>query len=263
MILRDRGYLLLDLAPQTATQIKAVFSTGVQFFRSSPSEKHRNGLPDDFGYRPIGIEYSTTPDQPDMAESFSVCARMDASQLSSPLARLLYSKMLEVFDVFERTLEAIATDLQKSLNPNSAFRQGAFRQWSRLQLNYSRPAELTTSFINETHEDGDFLTIACSTAPGLELSPGQGAFIPKETRLGQALVLPGEIAWLLSGGLIRPCWHRVRTEANELERMALLFFGDLDPRLCQPWVHNEVNAHVNIGDRVLKSVGRFGLKGFK
>jgi hypothetical protein len=44
--------------------------------------------------------------------------------------------------------------------------------------------------------------------------------------------------------------------------MALLFFGDLDPRLCEPWVRNQVNASVDISKRVLKSVNRFGLQGF-
>lgn len=261
--LRDEGFLSIDLAPQTAKKIEDAFSIGKQFFQSSLDEKNQNSLPDDFGYRPIGIEYSASPDLPDMAESFSVCARMDSARLSSHLARMLYNVMLDVFDVFEITVEAIATELQKSLNANSDLPQGAFRQWSRLQLNYSRPSEMTTPFINEPHEDGDFLTIACSTGPGLELRSAEGASIPKETALGEVLVIPGEIAWLLSGGLIRPCWHCVRPQAGEIERMALLFFGDLDPRLCQPWVQNEVNAHVNIGERVLKSVGRFGLKGFK
>jgi isopenicillin N synthase-like dioxygenase len=75
--------------------------------------------------------------------------------------------------------------------------------------------------------------------------------------------MPGDIAYLLSGGRIRPLYHRVQTDINFEERMALLFFADVSPELCDPWVINEVNRNVNIGDRVLNNSQRFGVQAFK
>src|SRR5258708_30685865 len=40
------------------------------------------------------------------------------------------------------------------------------------------------------------------------------------------------------------------------ERLALLFFGDIDPKVCDPWVMNSVNAGIDIGARVQASVAR-------
>ena len=74
--------------------------------------------------------------------------------------------------------------------------------------------------------------------------------------------MPGEILWLLSGGQIRPLYHRVRREPGCSERLALLLFGDINPRLCWPWVHTDINEGVDIGARVLTNSNRFGLGGF-
>jgi hypothetical protein len=74
--------------------------------------------------------------------------------------------------------------------------------------------------------------------------------------------LPGQIASLLSGGMIQPLYHQVIANHNVSERIAYLFFGDIDPQACTPWVTTEQNAGVDIGARVRTSVNRFGLTGF-
>jgi hypothetical protein len=45
--------------------------------------------------------------------------------------------------------------------------------------------------------------------------------------------------------------------------MALLFFADIDPALCKPWIENETNLGVDIGARVLTNALRFGLKPYQ
>jgi isopenicillin N synthase-like dioxygenase len=79
----------------------------------------------------------------------------------------------------------------------------------------------------------------------------------------ELLVVSGEILWLLSGGRIRPIHHQVRPVAFRQERMSVLFFADLHPSLCQPWVVNQTNYHIDIGERVLKNATRFGLTEWK
>jgi hypothetical protein len=39
-----------------------------------------------------------------------------------------------------------------------------------------------------------------------------------------------------------------------------LFFADINPKLCQPWVSNEINRNVDIGSLVLKNPTRYGLE---
>jgi isopenicillin N synthase-like dioxygenase len=261
--LKSQGYLSLELGQMTSDKIAAVFLAGGQFFTTSAAEKNASRLPNDFGYRPVGIEYSSAPDRPDLAESFSVSARTSNASLGNPLAQTLFNSMREVFDDLEAIVEQVGVQLAETLGESIGPElRGGFHRWSRLQLNYSRPAQVEAPFINEPHEDGDFMTLACATGPGLELKTSSTAFTSAATSAGEALVIPGEILWLLSGGLIEPLWHCVRPQIRATERMALLFFGDLDPGLCEPWIHNEINSNVNIAEKVLRSVTRFGLKGF-
>ena len=106
------------------------------------------------------------------------------------------------------------------------------------------------------------MTIACATGSGLEVQMTNNEFRSMPSGLEELLIMPGEIIWLLSGGQIRPLYHRVRLHHQNPKRMALLFFGDIDPCCCDPWISNEINRQVDIGTRVLASVNRFGLKGF-
>jgi len=133
-------------------------------------------------------------------------------------------------------------------------------QWSCLQMNYARPSEVLAEFINEPHEDGHLITIGYATGPGLEIQTAQHGLQPLVPGQGQFVVMPGEIAYLLSGGLILPLYHCVKCDRTLPERMSLQFFADIDPRLCIPWCRNEVNANVDIGARVLTNARRFGLQ---
>jgi isopenicillin N synthase-like dioxygenase len=263
---KNDGFLLLPLGADARHAVLETLDAAYEFFRGPLAEKNRNRLPEDCGYRPCGIEYSQSPERPDQIESFSATVRTRAAiaQLHSAGARRLYDRMLATIEQLEPIAEAITIELADSLSGRSWGQElgGAFRLWSRLQLNYSRPAQTVAGFIHDPHEDGNLLTLACATGPGLEMQTESGGFQPVTAPPGQLLIMPGEIAWLLSGGQIRPFWHRVRPSAREKERLALLFFGDIDPRQCQPWVANSINAHVDIGACVLKSVTRFGLVGF-
>lgn len=264
--LKNDGFLLIPLTKQACKNVAATFDAAYTFFRAPPEEKNKNVLLEELGYRPTGIEYSQSPDRPDPIESFTVDGRADAApaDCKTAAARELYERMLSTFDVFERVAEAITVRLANALGGKSAGTslRSALRRWSCLQLNYSRPADAAAPFINEAHEDGHLFTVSCANGPGLEVQTAEGDFTPITTAPGEVLVMPGEIVWLLSGGQIRPLYHRVRREPGCGERLALLYFGDIPPRLCRPWVHSRVNEGVDIGGRVLTNATRFGLGGF-
>jgi isopenicillin N synthase-like dioxygenase len=264
--LRVDGFFLLKISEDIQEKLRATFDAGYSFFHTTLEEKLLYRFPEEMGYRPFGIEYSQTPTYPDQVESFTVSRRVPTpiSELHSRTVRVLCERMLATFDEIELIAETVTIELATAISHRPVIEQmrGTFRRWSRLQLNYSRPSKVALPFINEPHEDGDFITISCSNAPGLEVQMTNNEFTPITTVPGEVLLLPGEIAWLLSGGQIRPAFHRVRPHHHYSERMALLFFGDIDPHHCQPWVENELNQHVDIGARILTSVNRFGLKGF-
>lgn len=268
--LRKDGFFLHRISEAAQQNISETIAAAFSFFRLSLEDKQLNRLPEEMGYRPFGIEYSQSPAHPDQIESFSVNPRIvdKLLELPSGAAKVLCNRMLASFDVLESIAETTIIHLANKIGGHAVGRQlhGAFHHRSRLQVNYSRPAETTFSHINEAHEDGDLVTIACASGPGLEIQRFNGRFngqfTPLTTGSGEVLIMPGEIAWLLSGGQIRPLYHRVRPLANQVERIALLFFGDIDPTLCEPWMLNEINRGVDIKSRVLTSVTRFGLKGF-
>jgi isopenicillin N synthase-like dioxygenase len=244
-------------------QLLEIFNLGRIFFQEEISEKLRNTLPNDTGYRPLGVEYSQSAARPDQVESFSICRALeyyDTSSLSFS-ARALHEALFSAFDSFEATAEKLAVTLAEKLTgrPYTEKLRGGLRRYSLLQLNYSQPAKTQTDYINETHEDGSFLTLTLVTAPGLEIQDVNGSFLPVAPDLSELLVMSGEILSLLTGGEIRPVLHRVARVAAIPERMSLLFFADLDPALCQPWVSNETNAEIDIGELVRKNPVRFGL----
>lgn len=264
--LKEDGFSLHAISDLDQQNVTNTIAAAFSFFRRPLNEKRLNVLPEEMGFRPFGIEYSQSPECPDQLESFTVSPRIEKSHLELPskAARDLCGRMLKTFNVFEAFAEDLVIHLANVIRGHSSgvSLQGAFHYWSRLQINYSRPAEVTLRDINQAHEDGDLVTIACATGPGLEIQRFNGEFMPLTTASGEVVVMPGEIAWLLSGGRIRPLFHRVRPVAAQVERIALLFFGDIDPKFCEPWISSEVNRTVDIQSRVLTSVNRFGLKGF-
>jgi isopenicillin N synthase-like dioxygenase len=137
---------------------------------------------------------------------------------------------------------------------------GGAHQWSTLQINYSRPSQVQSSFINEEHEDGHCLTLVYNTAPGLEVRSPDGAFLPVSTAPDRAIAMLGGVASLMTDGRLRPLFHQVRPPADCQERVSVLFFADLAPELCQPWIVGDTNRHVDIANFIRSNPVRFGLQ---
>ncbi len=262
-----QGFLRVQLSPIIQETVQATFDAGYGFFRQPVETKVQLTMEQDLGYRAFGDEYSISPDFPDQLESFSVSPRLPISsdQLGSITARMLYEKMSQTFELFAPIVEDLTIHLAKRLSGGRTGEQlkGKLRRWSRLQLNYTQPVKIDFPFINETHEDLDLFTINCASGAGLELRVSTDSFMPVKTGVSEAIIFPGEIAWLLSGGRLTPMYHRVRTHQDIEERMSLLFFADLEPESCEPWISNATNDTVDIGAHVRQNVIKFGLKGFK
>ena len=85
---------------------------------------------------------------------------------------------------------------------------------------------MAESEIHECHEDGDFFTIATASGPGLQLEPPNSSVVSGPSTFDEVIVMPGEILHLMSGGEIRPMYHRVLSIPGIEERVAVMFFGD-------------------------------------
>ena len=262
----SQGFLFARLPKAIQESIRATFDAGFTFFREPVETKVKFGFEQDLGYRAFGDEYSVSPDYPDQLESFSVSPRLLVPKVSVRLisARVLYERMSATFDLIEPIVEGLTTLLANEISGRSLDHplSGKLRYWSRLQLNYTRPANVDLPFINETHEDLDLFTLTTASAAGLEVKRAEDHFIPVDTSLAEAIIFPGEIAWLLSGGKLKPQYHRVRTYPKISERISMLFFADPEPTSCQPWILSNTNRGIDIPARVRRNVSRFGLKGF-
>jgi isopenicillin N synthase-like dioxygenase len=262
----QNGFLLIPMPDGTRRQVDLAFQSARDFFSASKEEKLQSRLPFDCGYRPSGVEYSSSSNVPDAIESFtaSMRTRNDGRKLETTRSFELHERLITTFESLERLAEALVLELATRISGTdySNRLRGSLHRWSRLQLNYALPAQSTPEYINDVHEDGHLLTIVCSTAPGLELRTQEGHFACPRAASGDFVIMPGNIAWLLSGGRIKPLYHRVRRIAHQQERMSLLFFADICPQNCTPWVHTEINAGADIGASVLTNYSRFGLRGF-
>jgi len=257
------GILFVSIPDGTRTAIDSTFRQGAAFFRQTVEAKMTTSLSSDLGFRAYGVEYSSSPERPDQMESFTISRRGAdrLRQLPNMSGRALSSDMAHTLELFA----SIATSLIRSLaqffgQDSDGLLSSSLADWSILQLNYSRPSQAHGDYINEAHEDGCLLTIASVTGHGLEIQRTCGLFAPITPAHDQVLILPGEILYLLSAGLIKPCYHRVNALNYLPERMSLLLFADVDPNLSKPWVTGDVNQRVNIGERILKNSLRFGLK---
>jgi isopenicillin N synthase-like dioxygenase len=212
--LRSLGFLRVRLSDATQKSVQATFDAGSAFFRQPVETKLEMTMEQDLGYRAFGGEYSISPDFPDQLESFSVSPRLTipSNQFQSIVARVLYDRLSETFELFEPIVEDLTMTLANQLTEDRIGKQlqGKLKYWSRLQLNYTQPANVAFPFINELHEDLDLLTINCASGAGLELKIAADSFLPVDTGVGEAVIFPGEIAWLLTGGIVKPIYHRVQ-----------------------------------------------------
>ena len=210
------------------------------------------------GWRRIGVEYSQTPDRPDLNETFCYRHRDDAAPtvVEHPLrsaCRYAQSALDAAASMALRSL-ADAAGVTHEVDPIRTFEE------SWLQLNWSRPSTASREFIQDAHEDGHLLTLLVADAPGLEiLDPKQG-WVPVWPTLESVLVFAGECSALLVDGRVVPMMHRVRARAEVPTRLSVAYFvnPDLDQTL-EPWIPGARNKGIDLLRWGQLNPARFGL----
>jgi isopenicillin N synthase-like dioxygenase len=263
--LAKEGWLSVVTDDRVRRAMDHAYRATRSFFSLSPDEKAKARLTQGCGYTPRGVEYSRRPDLPDANESFQASARTveEAEQLDLAEGRELHRALFHLEETLHPFAVSAVQNIARECNAVCApSLVGSIPRWSALQVNYMRPTETAEEFINLEHEDGHFLTLAAATSEGLEVGRGDGEFTPITAGNGQFILMPGQIVSLMTGGFVRPLVHRVRNNRRTADRVALLYFIDIEPRECLPWISNHVNARVDIGQRVLDNPKRFGVVGF-
>lgn len=252
----DKGYAVVKLGELGAARLQRALSTAVDFFQRPLADKNAHGSADhNYGYRPFGIEYSVTPDRPDMNECFTLwSSRLDLIPNAEDIQDL-NDAFLRWRDTLAPLVAAIVDEIAKTFGDG---RGPDFEKASYLQINYCLATPPERDLLQDRHEDGHMLTVLHATAPGLEI------YVNDEVRpilpgTDEVVIMPGSVLTALSGGKIAPLHHQVRNHGLA-NRQALMYF--VNPEVEAPlfsWIESADGAHEDIRAHVQNAPTMFGL----
>jgi len=256
----DNGYAVVTLDDLDAANLRTAISTAVEFFQRPQADKLAHGSSDhNYGYRPFGIEYSKTPDRPDMNECFTLwSSRLDLIPNAADITDLNDS-FLSWRDSLAPLVAAILDEVAKEFGAEAA---PQFEKASYLQINYCLPAPAERDLLQDKHEDGHMVTVLHATAPGLEIyAEGFDSDTVKPMLPGtrEVVIMPGSVLTALSGGRIQPLYHQVRNHGLD-DRQSIMYF--VNPEIDEPlhsWVESADGRRVDIREHVQNAPSMFGL----
>jgi isopenicillin N synthase-like dioxygenase len=251
------GVSYVETSDALAAVLHRLLRVGRAFFEQpgAPKAQAKCGLGQMTGWRAVGVEYSQTPDRPDLNETF--CFRLaDAGKPANDTPMLAACRAAQTgLDVLAST---ILRDLQNAVRATTDMPVRTSNE-SWLQLNFSRPATAGREFIQDAHEDGHLITLLFADERGLEVEPTDGwtdAFASPE----RLIVFGGECGALLTDDHIRPMMHRVRARHDVTSRLSVAYFvnPDLD-QVLDPWRLGRRNRGVDLLRWGQENPVRFGL----
>jgi len=257
-IIRD-GYARVPLTPSQAEVLVDAYAQSEIFFAKPVQEKlrHQNAESNsNYGYRPMGVEYSATPDRVDINDSFNVWSdRLDLIPESDTLSDFT-SSLLHWRDLSADLASGVLAELARRYGASHA---PAFAAASNLQINSYFDSTAERDLLQDKHEDGHMITVINATAPGLEI------FIDGEQSSGmttpdELIIMPGSLLTRLTGGEVPPMYHQVRN-LNLDYRMAIMYF--VNPELTMPvmtWKDAEGQEPEDLREMARLNPLPFGLK---
>ena len=252
----DTGYAVVKLSDLDAGNLHNAIATAVRFFERPLVEKRVHGSSDhNYGYRPFGIEYSVTPERPDMNECFTVwSSRLDLIPQAEGIADLT-DAFLSWRDSLAPLVTAILDEVARTFGAEAG---PEFEKASYLQINYCLPAPAEREFLQDKHEDGHMVTVLHATAPGLEIYVNDEVK-PMLPAADEIVIMPGSVLTALSGGKIPPLYHQVRNHGLH-DRQSIMYF--VNPEIDEPlfgWLDSPNGERVDIRDHVQNAPSMFGL----
>ncbi|MEV7013767.1 2OG-Fe(II) oxygenase family protein [Streptosporangium sp. NPDC051022] len=250
------GYARISLDAGEAALLAAALDECRRFFSLPDETKSRYSSADcNFGYRPLGMEYSITADRPDLNDCFTLWSdRLDLVPNSAELASLT-GALLRWRDHLSTLVSDVVGQVAETVGGAKAPR---FEAASYLQVNNYTHADGERDLLQDRHEDGHLVTVIHTTAPGLEIWPGEEC-LPVEMAPDEVVLMPGSVFADLSGGRVGALDHQVRNLGLE-RRMSLMYF--VNPELTEPlypWVQADGEPLVDLRDKIRSHPATFGL----
>jgi isopenicillin N synthase-like dioxygenase len=269
-----RSHIEVPTSDSTLAVLASLLDAGRAFFEGPRDERQRHACPEKTltGYRPVGVEYSQSPDRPDLNETF--CYRKaDDVTTEEGASRLIDSALIDACRAAHAVLDPLAQMVLNDMGAalaNAVLSPVGTDDESWLQLNWSRPASAGREFIQDAHEDGHLITFLFADAQGLEvLVPPSGHGTGTGTDSDWQAVFPGpdslicfagECGSLLTADAVAPMLHRVRARPDVPSRLSVAYF--VNPNLNQvlkPWVNSPRNRGVDLLSWGQQNPARFGL----
>jgi isopenicillin N synthase-like dioxygenase len=252
----DKGYAIVKLGDLDATRLATAVAEAKEFFERPAEEKMSHASDDrNYGYRPFGVEYSITPDRPDMNECFTLWSnRLDLIPGADEIQPLTDS-FLAWRDVLEPLVTEVLDGVARHYGAGAAPR---FEAASYLQFNYCLLTPPERDLLQDKHEDGHMVTVLHATADGLEMYVNNEA-TPVLTAADEILIMPGSVLTALYGGKVAPLYHQVRNHGLD-DRQSLMYF--VNPEIKDPlfaWVESGDGSRTDIREHVKNAPTTFGL----
>jgi isopenicillin N synthase-like dioxygenase len=220
----SKGHATLHLGPDECLALSKTKQEASAFFRLDAHEKASESYSDlHLGYRGSGIEYSASPDRPDLNECLSYSSCSQAAVRRPSAAGCFYAASAALCDVLDTMAQQLLSVVRDHYGKQKLLPDTSNGSW--LQTNYYHPsAELRTE-LQDKHEDGHLLTLWNSEQPGMEIFPGESkTAMPIVLPPDQMLILPGSLLTLLTGGDINPLYHQVSRTSTLAERISVMYF---------------------------------------
>jgi isopenicillin N synthase-like dioxygenase len=255
-----QGIEWVETSPETAAALRALIAEAHLFFAQTVEQKAPlKAAKKTTGWREIGVEYSQSPERPDLNETFCFRAHDDRERALPDAA--IIDRCREAQAALDGEANAMLGRLAESMGVEvgaDPIVRTKYESW--VQINFSRPATASREWIQEAHEDGHLVTFLFADAHGLEVHPPKGewtAVMPSPEKL---VVFPGECGAYLTGDAIMPMPHRVRAHKDVPLRVSVAYFvnPDLDQDL-PPWFDNDRNRGVDLLRWGQQNPTRFGL----
>ena len=226
------GFILSRLEPTEAQLLSRTLDTAREFFERDDETKRRDYFPGrHLGFRYSGIEYSATPDRPDLNDSINISSGWRELVPSTSAAMDFYETADRMLAVLDRVAQDILKGVARRYPGEPQSPETAPHSW--LQVNFYRPFPTMRDVLQDKHEDAHLLTLWHSRKPGLEVFPHAAeAGTPVTVDEDRVLVMPGSLLTLLTGGDVAPLYHRVVRSTGADGRLALMYF--VNPTTTQP-----------------------------
>ncbi|ALX16287.1 hypothetical protein P350_27080 [Burkholderia cepacia JBK9] len=191
-------------------------------------QKHAFSFPEHTdGFLPFGLEYSRTPERPDLCDRFCYwVARRDAHHGYALTKSAFYRELA----AYEACINAIAQDLLDAVCENlGGTAQPPVRHSSYLQFCAYEPHHCSQdrAYLQDPHEDGHLLSFIRPAAPGLVLLPDSSP-VSALPRPDEMIVLAGSLLEALTDGEVPAMQHAVERPRARVRRTSLMYFVNPD-----------------------------------